>query len=109
MASKDAPQQSEEETGEGASGPVVVWARDIYQEWEILTCWLQRGHEGKHDGSVQIVYSLINTVTEVKMYKLEQELTPPKPHYTDSMPQVDVSAREMVSADKLPSETISAY
>lgn len=109
VATKDAPPQPAEETAEGIAGPVVVWARDIYQEWEISTCWLPRGHEEKHDGPVQIVYSLINTVTEVKLYNPEQELTPPKPHYTDGMPQVDISAREIVPSDKLPPETISSY
>ena len=110
MASKEAPQQSAEEEGAGGvTGPVVVWARDIYQEWEILSCWLPRGHQEKHDGSVQVVYSLMNTVTEVKIYKPDQELTPPKPHHTDGMPNVDLAAREIISADKLPSETVFSY
>ena len=109
VATKDTLLESgEKETEDGAGGTLVVWARDIYQEWEIVTCGLPRGHEGPHERStVQTVYSLLNSITEVKMYKPEQELTPPKPHYTDSMPQIEVADYEIVTSDKLPPATTS--
>ena len=86
-------------------GLAINWKRDIYQEWEIMTCWLPAGHKEPHEGSVEIVYSLINTITEENIYAPGQELNPPKPHYTDNMPQVEVAASEVISPEKLPSET----
>jgi hypothetical protein len=94
-------------TDEETPGISIKWARDIYQEWEILSCWLPRGHKEQHEGSVEIVYSLMNTVTEEKIYAPGQELESPTPHYTEGMPQVDVSAREVVTPEKLPHETAS--
>ncbi len=92
---------------EDMPGIAITWARDIFQEWEILSCWLPRGHREPHEGSVEIVYSLMNTVNEEKTYAPGQELEPPAPHYTDGMPQVDIAAREVVTSDKLPHETAS--
>ena len=107
LATKDTLLESGgKETGDGISGTLIVWARDIYQEWEIVTCELPLGHEGSHDRSIiETVYSLLNGITEVKVYKPEEELVPPKPHYTDSMPQIDVESCEIVTTDKLPPAT----
>jgi len=81
---------------------VVVWSRDIYQEWEIFNCSLPPSHKGTHEGETQTVYTLLNTITEERTYEAEEEITPPKPHYTDGMPQVDVSAKQIVNPDELP-------
>ena len=89
------------------TGLAITWARDIYQEWEILTCWLPRGHKEPHEGSVEITYSQLNTITEEKIYTPGQELEPPAPHYTDGMPRVEVADNELVPPDKLPPETMS--
>lgn len=99
--------EKDKKTGESLPGIAITWARDIFQEWEILNCWLPRGHKEAHEGSVEIVYSLMNTATEEKTYAPGQELEPPTPHYTEGMPQVDVAAREVVTPDKLPPETAS--
>ena len=98
---------SDKKKAEAMPGIAITWARDIYQEWEIMNCWLPRGHKEPHEGSVEIVYSLMNTVNEEKTYAPGEELDPPSPHYTEGMPQVDVAAREVVAPDKLPPETIS--
>ena len=92
---------------ESITGLAITWTRDIYQEWEIFKCWLPHGHEQPHEGSVEIVYSLINTINEEIIYAAGQELIPPAPHYTDGMPLADVSATEIVPPDKLPPETTS--
>jgi hypothetical protein len=98
---------ADKKTAESMPGIAIMWTRDIFQEWEILSCWLPRGHKEPHDGSVEIVYSRINTVTEERIYAPGQELEPPAPHYTDGMPQVDVASREVVAPEKLPPETAS--
>jgi len=92
-------------TTEGMTGLSITWARDIYQEWEILNCWLPRGHKEPHEGSVEIAYSRLNSITEEKIYTPGQEIEPPAPHYTDGMPLVEVAATEIVPPDKLPHET----
>ena len=96
---------ADKKTAEGMPGIAIMWARDIFQEWEILSCWLPRGHKEPHEGSVEIVYSRMNTATEERIYAPGQDLEPPAPHYTDGMPQVDVAAREVVATEKLPPET----
>jgi hypothetical protein len=88
------------------TGLFVVWARDVYHEWEIITCSRPLNHKGKHKGDTQVVYSLLNTVTEKKTYGSEQKLEPPTPHFTDGMPEVEISDDQIVLADELPSETI---
>jgi hypothetical protein len=88
------------------TGLFVVWARDIYHEWEIITCSRPLNHKGKHKGDTQVVYSLLNTVTEKKTYGSEQKLEPPTSHFTDGMPGVEISDDQIVLADELPSETI---
>jgi hypothetical protein len=99
--------KGDKKTAEEMPGIAITWARDIFQEWEILNCWLPRGHKEPHEGSVEIVYSLMNTVNEEKTYAPGQELEAPAPHYTDGMPQVDISDREVVPPEKLPPETAS--
>jgi len=87
------------------TGLLILWARDIYQEWEITTCSRLLNHKGKHKGDMQIVYSLLNTVTEKKTYGSEQKLEPPTPHFTDGMPEAEISDDQIMLADELPSET----
>jgi hypothetical protein len=84
---------------------LIVWARGIYHEWELLTCNLPLNHEGSHKGETQIVYSLLNTVIEKKLYSSIEKPQPPTPHFTDGMPQQEVSNDQIVLADELPSET----
>ena len=100
------PPASGKKATEGMTSLVITWTRDIYQEWEILNCWLPHGHKESHEGSVEIVYSLINTITEESTYAPGQELTPPAPHYTDGMPLAEVATNEIVTPDKLPPETM---
>ena len=104
LESKTTPPSTDEKATEGTTGLAVTWTRNIYQEWEIFNCWLPQGHGQPHEGSVEIVYSLINTITEESTYAPGQELVPPTPHYTDGMPQAEVTDTEIVSPDKLPSE-----
>ena len=106
----------------GGTGLTVVWARDIYNEWEIHTCSLPRGHTETHQGSMKIVYSLVNTVTEEKVYgskksrrpitrskvpSPDQQLRPPTPHFTDTMPEVEITADQIIPPERLPTETVS--
>jgi hypothetical protein len=107
VETKTAKLPSNKKTGEEMPGISIKWARDVYQEWEILSCWLPRGHKEQHEGSVEIVYSLMNTVIEEKTYAPGQEIESPTPHYTEGMPQVDVAEREVVTPEKLPPETAS--
>ena len=94
-------------TAARGTGLAVVWARDIYNEWEILTCSLPRGHGGTHQGSLEIVYSLLNTVTKEKIYGPRQKLKPPTPHFTDGMPEVEITADQIMLPGQLPTETLS--
>ena len=105
LETKTAPPSIGEEATEGTTGLTITWTRNIYQEWEIFNCWQPQGHPEPHEGSVEIVYSLINTITEESTYAAGQELQPPAPHYTDGMPLAEVADSEIVSADKLPHET----
>lgn len=97
---------ADEKNTEGETGIAVVWARDIYQEWKILHCWLPYGHKEAHDGGVETVYSRLNTVTEERVYRQGQQPRPPSPHYTDGMPQIQIAAHEIVTPDRLPAETL---
>ena len=101
------PPASDKKATEGMTGLAITWRRYIYQEWEILNCWLPRKHKEPHEGSVEIVYSLINTITEESTYAPGQEINPPAPHYTDGMPLIAVADTEIVPPDKLPHETMS--
>jgi hypothetical protein len=98
------PSRDKDKT-KGGTGLSVVWARDIYHEWEIHTCSLQTGHKGKHKGSVEIVYSFLNTVTEKKSYGPRQKLRSPTPHFTDGMPELEVADDQIIPADELPEDT----
>jgi hypothetical protein len=75
----------------------TVWARDIYNEWEISTCSQPRGHSGKHQGTTEIAYTLQNTVTEERTYGAKEKTTPPKPHFTDELPVVDVTQHHIIA------------
>jgi hypothetical protein len=78
----------------------TVWARDIYNEWELFTCSRPQGHSGKHQGTTEIAYSLQKTVTEEKTEGAKEKRTPPKPHFTDELPAVDVTQHRII-ADNL--------
>ena len=99
------PSDSEEEIKDN-SGILVIWARDIYHEWEIMNCSLPLNHEDNHQGATQIIYSLLNTITEKKVYSSSEEPQPPKPHFTDGMPQLEISDNQVLPSDALPQETI---
>jgi len=85
---------------------VVVWIRDIYNEWEILTCFLPAGHTGNHQGNFRIVYTLLNTITEEKTYSSGEEVTPPEPHFTDGMPEVEIADDQVIPLSQLPTEDL---
>jgi hypothetical protein len=84
----------------------VVWTRNIYNEWEILTCFLPAGHTGNHQGNFRIVYTLLNTITEKKTYKPGEEVTPPEPHFTDGMPEVEITDDQVIPLSQLPTEDL---
>lgn len=92
-------QPSSDEVAEKGISLVTVWTRDIYNEWEIFTCSLPHGHSGKHKSTVSVAYSLQNTVTEERTYGAKQQTTPPKPHFTDELPIVDVVDDQIIDAD----------
>ena len=98
---------TEETAAESGAGLAMLWSRDVYQEWEILTCSLPRGHKEPHQGSLEIIYSLLNTVAEEKVCEPGQKGGPPEPHYSDGMPQEEIAADQVVPSDQLPSETAS--
>ena len=91
--------------GTEGAGLAMLWSRDIYQEWEILTCSLPHGHKEPHQGSLEIVYSLLNTISEEKVCEPGQKGGPPEAHYTDGMPQVETAADHVIPSDELPTET----
>ena len=92
--------------GAARPGFGITWTRDVYNEWEILTCSLSWGHKGTHEGSRQIGYSVLNTITERIVYSREQELTPPTPHFTDGMPELEIDADQIIPPGQLPAETL---
>jgi len=92
--------------GAARPGFGITWTRDVYNEWEILTCSLPWGHKGTHEGSRQIGYSVLNTITERIVYGREQELTPPTPHFTDGMPELEIDADQVIPPQQLPAETL---
>jgi hypothetical protein len=98
---------ADKKAGEARPGFQITWTRDVYNEWEILTCSLPWGHKGTHEGSRQLGYSVLNTITERIVYNREEELTPPTPHFTDGMPEVEIDADEVIPPQQLPSETLS--
>jgi len=98
---------ADKKAGEARPGFEITWTRDVYNEWEILTCSLPWGHKGTHEGSRQIGYSVLNSITERIVYSREEDLTPPTPHFTDGMPAVEIEADEVIPPQQLPSETLS--
>ena len=97
---------SGEEPQAAQDGQVVVWTRDIYNEWEILTCFLPAGHAGNHQGNFRIVYTLLNTITEEKAYSSGEEITSPEPHFTDGMPEVEITTDQVIPLSQLPLEDL---
>jgi hypothetical protein len=88
------------------TGLSITWGRDLYHEWEISKCTLTAGHKGKHRGDVDIVYSLLNTVSLRQSYTENQPINPPSPHFTESMPELEPERDKIVTADELPLNTI---
>ena len=86
-----------------AGGRTVTWTRESYNEWELHICKLPMGHKGTHKGATEIVYSLLDTISEERNYGPKQPLKPPAPHYTDGMPEIDIAASQIVQSDQLPS------
>jgi len=99
------PAQGDEKVP-GTTTVAVTWSRNIYQEWELFTCTLQLNHTGNHQGNMKIVYSLLNTVTENKNYGSNDNLEPPSPHFTDGIPEINISSDQIIPTDELPTETI---
>jgi hypothetical protein len=87
-------------------GLEVIWARDMYHEWDIVKCTLPVNHSGSHKGDSRIAYSLLNTVTIKSTFGSTQKVEPPSPHFTESMPEVELSDDQIVHAGDLPAETI---
>ena len=86
---------------------LVIWTRDIYHEWELMTCEKPFEHQGGHEGAKRKVYSLLNTISEKKIYTQKDEnQQPPASHYSNGLPELDLSFEEVMSAAELPSETI---
>lgn len=97
------------ETGPEEKGVLIstVWARDIYNEWEIFTCSRSSGHSGKHQGTTEIAYTLQKTVTKEKTQGAKEKRTPPKHHFTDELPAVDVSQRHIIDDNPaIPSDEV---
>jgi len=93
-------------TRASSNGLTVVWARDIYNEWEILTCLLPNEHAGNHQGNFRIVYTLLNTITEERTYGAGEEPNPPTPHFTDGMPEVEITDKQIIAFNQLPTEDL---
>jgi len=85
-----------------AGGRTVTWTRESYNEWELHICKLPLGHKGMHKGVTEIIYSLIDTISEDINYGPKQPLKPPIPHYTDGMPEINIPASQIIPSDQLP-------
>jgi len=85
-----------------AGGRTVTWTRESYNEWELHICKLPQGHKGMHKGVTEIVYSMIDTISEDINYGPKQPLKPPIPHYTDGMPEINIPASQIIPSDQLP-------
>ncbi|MBN1375588.1 MAG: PKD domain-containing protein [Dehalococcoidia bacterium] len=86
-----------------AGGRTVTWTRESYNEWELHVCKLPMGHKGTHKGATEIVYSLLDSISEDRNYGPKQPLKQPSPHYTDGMPEIDIAASQIIQSDQLPS------
>lgn len=78
----------------------TIWAREIYKEWEVSVCSLPQGHSGNHHGTTTKGYTLEDTVTEELSYSAKQKTTPPKSHFTDELPVVDVAPHQIIPSDQ---------
>ncbi len=78
----------------------TIWARDICKEWEVSVCSLPQGHSGNHHGTTTKGYTLEDTVTEELSYSAKQKTTPPKSHFTDELPVVDVASHQIIPSDQ---------
>lgn len=78
----------------------TVWGRDIYKEWEVSVCSLPQGHSGNHHGTMFKSYTLQDSVSEEKSYTPRQKTTPPKSHFTDELPMVDVASHQVMPSDQ---------
>ena len=87
-------------------GLTITWTKSLYNEWQVSTCTLPQGHEGAHEGTKNLFYNLLNTVTEERTYGANQRVAAPSPHFTDGMPEVLIDASHIVLTDDLPSETM---
>ena len=90
----------DEKTGTEGISIKTIWARDIYKEWEVSVCSLPKGHSGDHHGTTTKGYTLQDTITEEMSYSAKQKTTPPKPHFTDELPVVDVVPRRIIPSDQ---------
>ena len=100
---------SGKKAAEKGATTLTLWARDIYNEWKVFTCSLPPGHSGKHKGTTSVAYSLQETVTEEGTYTAKQRIVPPKPHFTDQLPRVDVAPSQIITPDstETPEEVIT--
>jgi hypothetical protein len=78
----------------------TVWGREIYKEWEVSVCSLPQGHSGNHHGTMFKSYTLQDSVSEEKSYTPRQKTTPPKSHFTDELPMVDVASHQIMPSDQ---------
>jgi hypothetical protein len=85
-------------------GLSVVWARDIYHEWELTTCALTANHKGNHGGNKRVVYSPLSTVTIKQEYGENDPVKPPAQHFTNSMPGVEPDDNSTMHPDDLPKD-----
>jgi len=85
-----------------AGGRTVTWTRESYNEWEMHICKLPLGHKGTHKGATEIVYSILDSISEDRNYGSKQPLKPPVPHYTDGMPEINIPASQIIPPDQLP-------
>lgn len=90
---------SGEKAAEKGVATLTLWARDIYNEWEVFTCSLPPGHSGKHRGATSVAYSIQDSVTEERTYTTKQRIVPPRPHFTDELPRADVAPSQVIAPD----------
>jgi hypothetical protein len=90
----------DEKTGIKTTSIRTVWGRDIYKEWEVSVCSLPQGHSGNHHGTMFKSYTLQDSVSEEKSYTPRQKTTPPKSHFTDELPMVDVASHQVMPSDQ---------
>jgi hypothetical protein len=88
-----------EEEKEAGVTTLTIWARDIYNEWQVFTCALPPGHKGKHKGTTSVAYSIQDSVTEERTYTPKQRIMPPRHHFTDELPAVDVAPSQIIAPD----------